>query len=518
MGGMKWGRQFGGIRIRALIACVCFLSFSAWAVQPCFSFASLAFGSGETLGSDKVIETYVRLLKEVGGLELTPEVVAKIVAGGDPLAIPKDVYLTGELERSLDQFKRLLDVHFEGNFPYRAELLKALSTIHEKQQVAKQEVDRAVAKNGVAFEVKTMDRYMPEHMGRHGEWIMGVGPTYSARIAGKKGGWIEPNSVYLVDGDWKLHEVPYETPEGTEGVIVVENNPATGEIFFSDRNNGFPFWKITALDEHGKPLKQAKVERLQIDLDKDLEGGSIDNLAFTPDGKVAIGIDDRNGAYAFPLTGAGPKGIKPVALGPVQTGGDEVNFGPVGNAHFFLRKGKDLTVVPVSGTGGKISIKLKDGYEEAFGSPDGKTLYVHYRTLGEKPKFVAYDLDALAVNPRTPPKIFDAGHPKELGEWTDPVRDQLFFPPNSPYVIQSYMGQWRHGDPKRQLRVIDPKTFKVMGTFDLPATPVGQIQKLHLSPDGTKILGHQDRGDFNGSNAVVYQVDVAAVLGRVSEP
>ncbi len=484
----------------------------------CSSFAALAFGGGEPVTVDAVVHTYERLLREVGGAELTPEIVAKMQASGEPLAIPKDVYLKGALERQLEEFRRLLERRFPEGIPYRAELLKALGTLQERLQVAQSELNRVVTKNEVAVETHTMTRPMPDRMRRFGDWIVGVGPEYMPKIQGKRSKWTDPYAVYLVDRSGNLKEVPYELPADCLGVVVSEVNPVSGEIFISDRGNGYGLWKMTVFDGQGQPLARAKVERVKVRQGAGETGRAFDDLLFTPDGKVAIGIDDAQGAVALPLTNAARDGIQPIPLGPVQGGGDQVNVGTVGNDHIYLRRGNRLKVVHVNGTGSK-NIPIQEGYEEAFGSPDGKTLYVHYRPTGQKPYFEVHDLGAVGT-PGAVPRKFEAGHPNPLGETTDPVKDQIFFPPDSPYLIQSYFGQWREDrDPKRQLRVLNPKTFELLGTFDFPPLQVGQIGRLHLSADGSKIIGHQeDRAGLNGLNTLIYRVDVEAVLARAKAP
>jgi hypothetical protein len=235
--------------------------------------------------------------------------------------------------------------------------------------------------------------------------------------------------------------------------------------------------------------------------------GSVDDLFFTGDGATVVVVDQLKGAYAVSLN-SGAKTVTPTFLGKVDSPPQQTTYGPVGADRVFLKTKQTIAIVSANGVGSPLKIRTRrKGFREVVASPDGKSLYVSYLPWGEKPYWEVWDLDGLGNGSVTQPRRFEMGHANPIGNSDRFVRDQLFFPPQSRFIVAAFWGR-SHGSAG-ELRLIDPSTLRTVYTHSLPKDLM--FNHMTMASDGSRIVGLQNS---HGANTV-WHFDLAALLDRV---
>jgi len=277
-----------------------------------------------------VTETYLRLLDEVSPGTVTRPVMESMLESGDPFTLPEDKgSLSPGLKKSLAELKRILDVHFSGDFPYSANLLDALRTRTAGVDEAKARQTKAVGENvwdHREFEFKGSLEGLPDKVN---DFIVGFEKynelrTGQPRIAGR---------LEFIGLDGKHTDRPLASPVELSNYIV---NPTTAEILFIQENMPHTILRGKLLDETGQPNQVVSLEAIPGKISGIPENAQPQGLVLSPDGTSLL-FSISFESFVLPLTGAGPK--EAISLGSsAGLSGGRVNYGFLGNDFAWIKR------------------------------------------------------------------------------------------------------------------------------------------------------------------------------------
>ncbi len=307
-----------------------------------------------------IVDTYARLLEEVGGAKLTPELIQATVKAGNPFRVHEGKEDLSSLHRRLADFRRMLEKRGWETPANRRLLLESLSARLELQKEAATALKEAMRTEESEYTIPFANPRGPD-LHPNGRWVMSLRsealPTHPTEA-----------SVSVFDTQTRqMRNQP--RPRGYGGPIFLPGRP---DVIFPVAGNGLvsvPFQDGVLDFAAAKTL--LPTDGVSAEYLRDLKPTTTAGVYFGPKQDVGVMRIDLN---------AGTREHLPL---PRDVNGNW-DWGPVPgqNRYFFVdTEGAAYRIVMASyDRDGKFTVENRDRFvrKKAFGpirfSPDGKTL------------------------------------------------------------------------------------------------------------------------------------------------